>query len=160
VALLGWAQHLPGADGVGPFRLVFWLTLIPGLLAVAAFLIFVRDPEQSPNPALKFFSTLRGLPARFERYLAAVGIFGIGDFSPSLLILAATQLLTRPWASSTRRKLQAYSTYCTMRSRWCFPISQELGPPANPARFRSLHRTVGTSSWNRRPSMPSPPLAG
>jgi MFS family permease len=94
VALLGWAQHLPGADGAGPFRFVFWLTLIPGLLAVAAFLIFVRDPEQSPNPALKFFSTLRGLPARFKRYLAAVGIFGIGDFSHSLLILAATQLLT------------------------------------------------------------------
>lgn len=93
VALLGWAQALPGVDGPGPFRFVFWLTLIPGLLAVAAFLIFVRDPEISPNPALKFFSTLRGLPTRFKRYLGAVGIFGIGDFSHSLLILAATQLL-------------------------------------------------------------------
>ena len=31
---------------------------------------------------------------RFKRYLAAVGIFGMGDFSNSLLILAATQLLT------------------------------------------------------------------
>lgn len=36
----------------------------------------------------------RGLPIRFKRYLGAVGIFGIGDFSHSLLILAATQLLT------------------------------------------------------------------
>ncbi|CUA90766.1 Predicted arabinose efflux permease, MFS family [Chelatococcus sambhunathii] len=94
VALLGWAQHLPWETASGPFRLVFWLTLIPGALAVLAFLIFVRDPEQSPNPALKFFSTLRGLPARFKRYLVAVGIFGMGDFSHSLLILAATQLLT------------------------------------------------------------------
>jgi len=97
VAVLGWAQQAHGsawADAAGPFRLVFWLTLIPGLLAVLAFLTLVRDPEQSPNPALKFFSTLRGLPARFKRYLAAVGIFGIGDFSHSLLILAATQLLT------------------------------------------------------------------
>lgn len=93
VALLGWAQGLPGGQGAGPFRFVFWLTLIPGLLAVAAFLIFVRDPKQSPNPALKFFTTLKGLPTRFKRYLGAVGIFGIGDFSPSLLILAATQLL-------------------------------------------------------------------
>jgi MFS family permease len=93
VALLGWAQALPGAGGAGPFRFVFWLTLVPGVLAVAAFLVFVRDPEVSPNPALKFFSTLRDLPSRFKRYLAAVGIFGIGDFSHSLLILAATQLL-------------------------------------------------------------------
>jgi len=96
VALLGWAQQahgLPSADAAGPFRLVFWLTLIPGILAVLAFLMLVRDPEQSPNPALRFLSTLRGLPVRFKRYLAAVGIFGIGDFSHSLLILAATQLL-------------------------------------------------------------------
>ena len=37
---------------------------------------------------------MRGLPARFKRYLGAVGVFGLGDFSHSLLILAATQLLT------------------------------------------------------------------
>jgi hypothetical protein len=44
---------------------------------------------------LRFFSSLRGVPARFKRYyLRAVGSFGIGDFSHSLLILAATQLLT------------------------------------------------------------------
>jgi len=94
VALLGWAQHLHWETAAGPFRLVFWLTLIPGALAVVAFLTLVRDPEQSPNPALKFFSTLRDLPARFKRYLVAVGIFGVGDFSHSLLILAATQMLT------------------------------------------------------------------
>lgn len=94
VALLGWAQHLQWETAAGPFRLVFWLTLIPGALAVLAFLTLVRDPEQSSNPALKLFSTLRELPARFKRYLAAVGIFGIGDFSHSLLILAATQMLT------------------------------------------------------------------
>jgi MFS family permease len=94
VALLGWAQGLPWTDAAGPFRLVFWLTLIPGFLAVLAFLTLVRDPEHSPNPALQFLSTLRDLPTRFKRYLAAVALFGIGDFSHSLLILAATQLLT------------------------------------------------------------------
>jgi MFS family permease len=94
VALLGWAQDLSWANSAGPFRFVFWLTLIPGLLAVLAFLCLVQDPESSPNPNLKFFSALRGLPARFKRYLRAVGIFGVGDFSHSLLILAATQLLT------------------------------------------------------------------
>jgi len=94
VALLGWAQTLPWQDGAGPFRLVFWLTLIPGALAVLAFLTLVRDPEHSPNPALRLFSTLGGLPPRFRRYLAAVGLFGAGDFSHSLLILAATGLLT------------------------------------------------------------------
>ncbi|HBB0978397.1 TPA: MFS transporter [Escherichia coli] len=94
VALLGWAQGIHWSDAAGPFRLVLWLSVIPGVLAVLAFLTLVKDPEHSPNPALKFFSSLRGLPARFKRYLGAVGIFGIGDFSHSLLILAATTLLT------------------------------------------------------------------
>jgi MFS family permease len=94
VALLGWAQELDWAGSAGPFRFVFWLTLIPGTLAVLAFLLLVRDPEQSPNPQLRLLAALRGLPQRFRRYLGAVGIFGAGDFSHSLLILAATQLLT------------------------------------------------------------------
>ena len=94
VTLLGWAQRLGWPDAAGPFRFVFWLTLVPGVLAVLAFLVLVQDPEQSPNPALKFLTALRGLPAGFKRYLGAVGLFGAGDFSHSLLILAATQLLT------------------------------------------------------------------
>ncbi len=94
VALLGWAQAWHWEDSAGPFRFVLWLSLIPGALAVLSFLTLVKDTEHSPNPSLKFFSTLRGLPARFKRYLGAVGLFGIGDFSHSLLILAATQLIT------------------------------------------------------------------
>lgn len=94
VALLGWAQTLSNDDLITPFRLVFWVSVIPGLLAVLAFLTLVKDPRHSPNPALKFFSTLRGLPGCFKRYLGAVGLFGSGDFSHSLLILAATTLLT------------------------------------------------------------------
>lgn len=94
VALLGWAQGWHLNSEAEPFRLVLWVSLIPGVLAVLAFLTLVRDPERSPNPALRFFGTLRGLPERFKRYLVAVGVFGVGDFSHSLLILAATTLLT------------------------------------------------------------------
>jgi MFS family permease len=94
VALLGVAQSWTWADASGPFRFVLWLSVIPGVLAVIAFLTLVQDPLHSPNPALRFFTTLRDLPARFKRYLGAVGVFGLGDFSHSLLILAATQLLT------------------------------------------------------------------
>lgn len=94
VALLGWAQSVTWQDAAGPFRLVLWLSVIPGVLAVLAFLTLVKDPEYSPNPSLKFFTAIRGLPGKFKRYLGAVGVFGAGDFSHSLLILAATQLLT------------------------------------------------------------------
>jgi MFS family permease len=95
VALLGWSQQaIFWHDPSGPFRVVLWMSVIPGVLAVIAFLTLVQDPAHSPNPALRFFASLGGLPPRFKRYLAAVGVFGIGDFSHSLLVLAATQLLT------------------------------------------------------------------
>lgn len=94
VALLALAQGWRWEDAAGPFRFVLWLSLIPGVLAVLAFLTLVEDPQHSPNPALKFFGSLRTLPARFRRYLGAVGVFGVGDFSHTLLILAATVLLT------------------------------------------------------------------
>lgn len=93
IAALGWAQGFNWPDPSDAFRFVFWLTLIPGVLAVLAFLTLVRDPEHSPNPELRLISTLKGLPVRFKRYLGAVGVFGLGDFSHSLLILAATTLL-------------------------------------------------------------------
>lgn len=94
VALLGLAQGWHWNDTAGPFRFVLWLSVIPGALAVIAFLALVQDPQHSPNPTLKFFGSLRGLPTRFKRYLGAVGLFGVGDFSHALLILAATTLLT------------------------------------------------------------------
>ena len=94
VALLSWAQGWHWQDPAGAFRFVLWLSAIPGALAVLAFLVLVRDPQHSPNPALRLWRSLRGLPARFKRYLGAVGVFGVGDFSHSLLILAATVLLT------------------------------------------------------------------
>jgi MFS family permease len=94
VALLGLAQGWHLDDPAAAFRFVLWLSVIPGVLAVLSFFLLVQDPQQSPNPALKFFSSLRGLPSKFRRYVAAVGTFGLGDFSHSLLILAATVLLT------------------------------------------------------------------
>jgi MFS family permease len=63
------------------------------VLAVIAFVVLVRDPAHSPNPTLRFVDSLWGLPSQFKRYLTAVGVFGCGDFSHSLLILAATHLL-------------------------------------------------------------------
>jgi MFS family permease len=93
VALLAWAQTLPLDDPSGAFRLVFWLTLIPGILSVLSFALLVKDDRSQPNPHLRFWATIRGLPKDFRRYLGAVGVFGLGDFAHTLLILASAQLL-------------------------------------------------------------------
>lgn len=94
VGLLAWSQRLPLADPSGPFRLVFWLTLIPGILSVFSYGLLVPERRRQPQPELRFWSAVRGLPGSFRQYLGAVGLFGIGDFAHTLLILAATQLLS------------------------------------------------------------------
>ena len=44
-------------------------------------------------PGKKLVASIRQLPAAFRRFLLAVGLFGSGDFSPTLLTLAAATLL-------------------------------------------------------------------
>ena len=93
VALLDWARRRGGADPANAFRLVFWLAVIPGIGSVMSFAFLVEDERRAGNPTLRFWTAIRALPADFRRYLVGVGAFGVGDFSPALLILAATELL-------------------------------------------------------------------
>jgi MFS family permease len=75
------------------YRRVFLWTLLPGLIAVACFWLLVREPPVERKEAKSFLLGLRALPAEFRRFLLAVGIFGAGDFSHTLLILYATKML-------------------------------------------------------------------
>jgi MFS family permease len=76
-----------------PHRIVFLLTLVPGIGSALAFLFLVREQRFTPKAGLRFRESLRDMPGPFRRYLVAVGVFGIGDFSHTLLILAAIGLL-------------------------------------------------------------------
>lgn len=98
VLMLGWLAPAV-VDGVAPdltapYRTSLWLTLIPGVLAFLSFAILVRDDRRQPNKHMRFWASLSALPVPFRRYLVAVGAFGVGDFAHTLLILAATHLLT------------------------------------------------------------------
>jgi MFS family permease len=69
-------------------RAIFVLTLIPGLLSALAFAVLVHDPspQRRGHPLL---ISLQSLPAAFRRFLVAVGLFGIADCAPTLLVLRA-----------------------------------------------------------------------
>jgi MFS family permease len=75
------------------YRRVFLLTLIPGVCAAGLIAFFVREKERKPVTHVSFGARLRLLPRPYRKFLVAVGIFGAGDFAPSLLILLATQKL-------------------------------------------------------------------
>ena len=91
VALLAWMQ--PHATEISrPFRSIFLLTLIPGIGSGLAMALMVRETARRPSPA-KFWTAIRSLPKPYVRFLTGVGVFGMGDFAHTLMILAATQLL-------------------------------------------------------------------
>jgi len=75
------------------YRRVFLLTLIPGVCAAGVIAFLVREKERKPVAHVSFGARLRLLPRPYRKFLVAVGIFGAGDFAPSLLILLATQKL-------------------------------------------------------------------
>lgn len=106
------------------YRQIFWLTLIPGLLSVAAFLFLVKEVAEKPAPHLRFFPTLSQLPKKFKLYLAGVGVFGIGDFAHTLLILMAAQVLTPIYGSriATSSAIVLYILHNVFYAAIAFPI--------------------------------------
>lgn len=80
--------------GVISLRHIFLIAFIPGAVTVSIAVFLVREVARKPQPHLAFFSSLRNLPKNFWRYVSAVGIFGLGNFAHTLLILRAVTLLT------------------------------------------------------------------
>lgn len=79
--------------GVLPIRAIFALTLVPGLLSAACFLLVEEPPHAARSVGKGFRASLRDLPAGFRALLAGVALFGFGNFSATLLVLRATQVL-------------------------------------------------------------------
>jgi len=94
-AIVGPATAFVLLHGLGlEFRTVFLWTLLPGSVAVVVILFAVREKARLRVSRVSFREGLTKLPPAYRRFLVAVGVFGAGDFSHTLLILLATQKLT------------------------------------------------------------------
>jgi len=74
-------------------RVIFLVSLIPGVCAVLSLVFLVKEKARKPDPRHPWHS-LRNLPRGFMMFLVPVGLFGISNFAPTLLILRAQDLLT------------------------------------------------------------------
>ena len=87
------ALWLLGATGHS-YRRVFLWTLVPGLLAALSFAVLVRERRATKPPAWRPSPRACAICRRiFAGFLVAVGAFGLGDFSHTMLILYATRTL-------------------------------------------------------------------
>src|SRR5436853_7673894 len=80
------------SDPSRPFRIAFLLTLIPGLASALTFAILVRENRRQGSRT-GLWASVGTLPRPFFRFQVGVGIFGAGDYSDTLMILAAAPLL-------------------------------------------------------------------
>ncbi|MEM3578542.1 MAG: MFS transporter [Candidatus Bathyarchaeia archaeon] len=78
------------------FRNIFLVALLPGILAILVFALFTKEKvrRQKVEEERKLLGDIRGLPTKFKHYLLAVGIFGVGNFANTFLVLKATEALT------------------------------------------------------------------
>ncbi|MGH9355962.1 MAG: MFS transporter [Terriglobia bacterium] len=123
--------HYHGHAAAHPFRLVFLLTLIPGLGACIVFAAMVRETSGQTSAA-RLWTSIRSLPGSFGRLLVGVGVFGAGDFAPALIILAATQLLTPAYGMARAAELGAllYAVHNVFYAGCSYPVgalSDRLG---------------------------------
>ncbi len=75
-------------------RALILLSAIPALLAVLAITFLVRERTDRVPVRRPFLHTFGGYGPRFRSFLAAVGLFGLGDFADTFYILYAVAVLT------------------------------------------------------------------
>jgi MFS family permease len=84
----------------GDYRFVFWLSIIPGLLAVALIIGFVRADGRQRSSRKDWVWSFKGFNADFARFLIVIALFSLGNSSNVFLILRAEDVGLAPaWIS-------------------------------------------------------------
>ena len=81
--LLSWL-----GDGASTYRILFWVALVPAVLAVVA-LSLVKDQPAQARPRENMLQTWQSMSPGFKRYLISAGIFSLAYFSFGFLMLRA-----------------------------------------------------------------------
>jgi len=111
--------------GLG-YRSIFALTIIPGMLAVVSLAFFVKEIKRAPQPERKLLGDVKSLPRNFVYYLIIAGVFGLGQFVPTLLVLRATQVTREATGGNgTLRGLQRGPSSECLHDRVSCPSSGE-----------------------------------
>ncbi|MDO8567470.1 MAG: MFS transporter [Dehalococcoidales bacterium] len=108
---------------VMPIRSLFVIAMIPGILAFLVFAIVVKE-MRGRTKHVSFVLSIKGLPGNFRFFIVAVGIFGLGNFADSMLILRATELLSPAWGAVVAASfaILLYTIHNVFYAALSFPI--------------------------------------
>jgi MFS family permease len=118
------------SSGVGAFRSIFAVSVIPGLIAVLIFSVFVKDRNRrilAKSAPAAAAAPARGpsFPAAFRRFLLASGLFGFAFFNILLALLSVGErLLGTPGTGVTAAiafSLVVYLVYNLVGTGFAYP---------------------------------------
>jgi MFS family permease len=77
----------------GNYQMVFWLSMIPGMMAVLTIVFFIREKRESPRTATtRPTLTLKHFNWKMKFFVLITAIFALGNSSDAFLILRAQQV--------------------------------------------------------------------
>jgi MFS family permease len=116
-------------------RPIFLIALIPSILAFVTIVLLVKEKGGNRQESLHLFASIKNLPASFRFFLIAVGLFGLGNFADSMLILRATELMTptKGAAVATGLAILLYTFHNISYAAFSFPggiLADKIGKRA------------------------------
>jgi MFS family permease len=75
-------------DGASTYRILFWVALVPAVLAIVA-LALIKDQPAPERARQNMVETIKLLSPAFKRYLMTAGVFSLAYFSFGFLLLRA-----------------------------------------------------------------------
>lgn len=105
-------------------RSIFFIALVPGLLALVMMLFVKENKASTVSTQLKKID-IKALPKSFWKYVLIIAIFGVGNFSNSFLILRAKNL-----GFSVEAAIFLYALFNLMAALFSYPagsLSDKLG---------------------------------
>jgi MFS family permease len=75
------------------YRMIFWLSMVPAVIAVTVIILCIHDQKRSPTPRAKRPRlSLRQFPWQMKFFMVIAALFALGNSSDAFLILRAGQV--------------------------------------------------------------------
>jgi MFS family permease len=113
----------------------FLVSLVPGILSVLAVAFLVHEVPHRSTRVLRFTVGLSKLPRRFRWFVGSAGLFGLGNYAHTFLILYAVTVLS-PTLGATRASALAIALYTLHNAIYAVgsfvagPLADRLGKRA------------------------------
>ena len=113
-------------DGADTYRILFWVALVPAVLAVAT-LLLMKDQPAPERSRENIFETIKLLSPSFKRYLLTASVFSLAYFSFGFLLLRAHSVGFS--VTDTVLLYALFNVSCVVASPLIGKVSDRVGRP-------------------------------